>query len=197
MGKLKLYIALILVILFAVIGASAYAFYKLGILDVFKEETEVEDESFGVKYKGVKLSSGAIVNFMGAESNVFEITGGKTYSVKVVPCEVANWTFTKDGEKCSFLSVSDLSPAFNFEYYSDYFIFSFDLGLTLQEVLERAYPGSEIVLSEEAMNSELNYALEIKSNKVNAKDKVETIHINFRCVIAGVVLDKNEITFLG
>ena len=199
MGKIKFYIALILVLLFSVIGGGLYAFNKLGVFDAKQEEVIEEEKGFGVEYNGVELSSVSYIDFLGAQDHVFKVNGGKAYSVKVVPSDKATWTYyvlkNVNGEvqklEYSFMAQDDLTSAFNVDCYSDYFIFSFDIGLTIQEVLETLHPGEVIELTDGALLSEYNYALQI-----SAKGE-DPILINFKCTSAGVVLDKDEITFLG
>lgn len=119
-----------------------------------------------------------------------EMTG---YSLKIVP-NISNgndFDFTVDGEVYSFGAESDLTSGFEITYYEDYFVINGDY--TMQSVLERLYPESEVSFNAEDVDMSMDYfLLQIYSYNDEA---LISIAFHNHCPVTGVELDLTVLEF--
>ena len=124
-----------------------------------------------------------VVNYFGNEED---------FTVSVLPANGKDFTFTVDGQECSFASEMDLSEGFDIEKTKDGFSISPPTGEGVKAVLEKIYNGHTVELNNDIDDTELYFTLVLTFENASYR-------INFNLlsdvVVGGIILSPSEITF--
>lgn len=119
----------------------------------------------------------------------------KEYSVEIVPNAQHDFDFTVDGERHLYSEQDDLSAAFGLKKSDTYFELSVTEEFSLEYALQSCYPGKEVVIPEEATESNTcPYMLVVSSYNGNV---VYHIALSVGAEVTGVELDPTQIIFTG
>ena len=160
-AKVVFYIVLLLAVAAAV-----------GFIYKFTNGFNEDFKTFYVEQNGNKiLSADSTVTLKTGEAYRFDVkytfdtvdSEPKDYSVRVLPNVENDFAFTVDGDLMYFSWIEDLNAAFGLEKGDDRFSLIMAEDMRLQSVLERCYPGQQVVLPAEASGIECPYVIEVAS----------------------------------
>ena len=119
----------------------------------------------------------------------------KGYNVKVVPNAQRDFDFTVDGERYLYSKQGDMTAAFGLKKSDTYFELVIPEDFSLEYALQSCYPGKEVVVPEEAADTNAYpYMLVISSYNDSV---VYHIALSVGAEVTGVTLDPDHIIFTG
>ena len=119
----------------------------------------------------------------------------KGYNVKVVPNAQRDFDFMVDGERYLYSKQGDMTAAFDLKKSDTYFELVIPEDFSLEYALQSCYPGKEVVIPEEATESNTcPYMLVVSSYNGNV---VYHIALSVGAEVTGVELDPTQIIFTG
>ncbi len=174
-----------LIVLFLIIGSIALVFTLTnGLTEDFK--------TFYLKYNNeMILSSNKEMAFEEGKAHKFTVkylvnSKDTSYTVKFLPNEEVNFSYTVDGKTFNYKDIEDLSSYFVFTSDNDGFSFSIRPNCTLQNVLEVIHKTSNVVVPTIDLDSYF-YVLQVS----NYNDSVK-YNIKFKTFVKSEINDSED-----